>query len=135
MISAVQPKENFYTYLSLKTVLSALKLLKLLFNECRLPLSFSSHIPCLKDNLHNLKKYESKGTSKISISQMVSELEINWKCNLSWYSKIPIFNLFHELAKATFKNLNFQSFREFLIQVVLLKIRWVIYSRLATFQT
>ena len=28
---------------------------------------FLTHIPCLKDHFHNLTKYESKGTSKISL--------------------------------------------------------------------
>ena len=31
-------------------------------------LPYPSHIPYLKDNVHNLTKYESKGTSKIPIS-------------------------------------------------------------------
>ena len=49
-------------------------------------------------------------TLDIPVSQMFSELETNWKCNLGLYSKNSIFNLFHELGKmrspdrATFKN-------------------------------
>ena len=35
---------------------------------------FSSNILCLKDYLHNLTKYEIKGTLQIPISQLFSEL-------------------------------------------------------------
>ena len=48
--------------------------------------------PCLvlKDHLHHLTKYESKGT-KISIFKLFSELGKIWKCNLGFQiSQFPI---------------------------------------------
>ena len=46
----------------------------------------------------NLKKYESKGTLKIPISQFFNEKTKTWNHNPSKYSKIPIFNIFHVLG-------------------------------------
>ena len=63
-----------------------------------LPLS-STNILCLRDYPHNLTKYKNKGTSKIPISPLFSELGKIWKWNLGLYSKNRIFHLFHELGK------------------------------------
>ena len=69
------------------------------FNHKLCPLLSSIKILCLKDYPHNLTKYETNGTSKIATSQLFSEFKKIWKCNLSLYSKNPIFHLFHELGK------------------------------------
>ena len=58
-----------------------------------------TNILYLKDFPHNLTKYEIKGTSKIPISLLFSELGKIQKYNLGLYSKKPIFHLFHELGK------------------------------------
>ena len=59
----------------------------------------TTNILYLKDFPHNLTKYEIKGTSKIPISLLFSELGKIQKYNLGLYSKKPIFHLFHELGK------------------------------------
>ena len=48
-------------------------------HKLALPLTHLTHIPCLKDFPHNLRKYEMKGASKIPISQFFSELEKIWE--------------------------------------------------------
>ena len=42
-----------------------------------------THISCMKNCPHNLTKYEIKGTSKIPISRLFSELGKIWKYSLS----------------------------------------------------
>ena len=55
-----------------------------------------SYIPCLKDYSDNLTKYESKGSLKIPISQLFSELAKILKYSLSNIQKFfPVFNFFH----------------------------------------
>ena len=60
---------------------------------------FPTHHIYPEDNPYNLKKYESKGTSKIPISQLFSDVGKTRNYFLSKYSKILIFNLYHELGK------------------------------------
>ena len=57
------------------------------------------NIPCLKDFPHNLRKYEIKGTSKISIFQLVDEWEKLWKYSLGFIFKNQILHLLLELGK------------------------------------
>ena len=95
---------NFFPHLSLETVFQALKR-KQNFYINKYEHFFSLKIGklglllCLECYPHNLTKYPIKGTSKTSISQLYSELEKIWKCNIDLYSKKPIFHLFHELEK------------------------------------
>ena len=71
----------------------------MLHNEHQLRLLYRSHIPCIENNPLNLTKYESKGTSKIPIFQLLSELGTTWKRSLSLKSKYSLI----------FKYPNFQS--------------------------
>ena len=59
----------------------------------------SANILCLKDYSQNLTKYEMKGTAKIPLSPLFSELEKICKCNIGLYSLKAIFHLFYELIK------------------------------------
>ena len=76
MVAKMQPHEKIaiFTLIEAWKVFLALKVPQ----NCYI-MSISSptqHIykPCPKNNPHNLRKYESKGTSKIPISQLFSEL-------------------------------------------------------------
>ena len=64
---------NFYPRLSLETVFPALKLPQ----NCYIMNigSPTHHILFLRDNPHNVTKYESKGILKIPISELLSESE------------------------------------------------------------
>ena len=55
-------------------------------------------MPCLKYYPRNLRKYEIKETSKIPISQLLSEFGKIWTYCLGLYSKNPIFHLLLELG-------------------------------------
>ena len=68
MAAAVQPQEKFAIY-------SALKLPENCYIINIGSPTHHKYIPCLKENPHNLAKYESKETSKNPISQLFSELE------------------------------------------------------------
>ena len=80
------------------------------------PFKLAISVYIMKDNLHNLTKYESQKTSEISISQLFNERWKTQKYIPSKYSKIPIFNIFHEYGKlrvpvrVTFQNPNFDLF-------------------------
>ena len=51
------------------------------------PLFYKHTVPGrLEDYPHNLAKHEINGTSKIPISQLLSKLGNNWKCNLCFSS-------------------------------------------------
>ena len=52
----------------------------------------------LQDYPLHFTKYESKGTSKIPIFKLFSELGKIWMCSLG-LSKTPISHLFYELGK------------------------------------
>ena len=94
----------FHSHLSLETAFPALKLTqncyitmnlktsKLILN-CVRPLS-PTNLLYLKDYPHNLTKYEIKKTSKISISQLFSELVTILKHNLGFILKKTFFYLF-----------------------------------------
>ena len=73
------------------------------------------HMSYWKDCPHHLTKYEGKGTSKIPIFKLFSELRKIWNGSLG-YSKIP-FHFFHELGmhspRLIFQNPNFESTDEF----------------------
>ena len=84
---------NFYPHLRLQ-VFPALNLPQNCY-IMTLGCPYPAHIPCLKDNPYNLTKCKGKmSKGKIPISQLSSELGKSWK-----YSKISIFNLFHELGQ------------------------------------
>ena len=59
----------------------------------------ATNILCLKKFPYNPTKHEMKGTSKIPISQLFSELGKFLKCSLGLNSENSIFYLFHELRK------------------------------------
>ena len=104
-------------------------------------LPYRSHRPCLKENPHSLRKYESKRTSKIPISQLfmncenvgkqselilknpnfqsLSSIGKNWEVKRGQHSGIPIFNLsvnweenWKDSQKPRFKSSNFESIDE-----------------------
>ena len=96
---------SFYSHLSSKTVFSALKLTQscyykyehlFLLKTGNLMINWGSptNIPFLKDNPHNLTKYEIKWTSKILISQLLSELGKILKYSSSLLFKKPNFPSF-----------------------------------------
>ena len=58
-----------------------------------------TNILCLKKFPYNATKHEMKGTSKIPISQLFSELGKFLKCSLGLNLENSIFYLFHELRK------------------------------------
>ena len=70
-------KLNIWTFLSLKNWQ--------VNNELGSLLS-PTNMLCLKDYLHNFTKYEIKGTLKIPIFLLLSELGKIWKYNIGWYS-------------------------------------------------
>ena len=85
---------NFYPHLRLQKVFPALNLPQNCY-IMTLGCPYPAYIPCLKDNPYNLTKCKGKiSKGKIPISQLSSELGKSWK-----YSKISIFNLFHELGQ------------------------------------
>ena len=53
-----------------------------------------TNTPCLKDCPHNLTKYEFKETSKITISQLFSQLGTIWKYSLDIYQKKIFFYVY-----------------------------------------
>ena len=65
----------------------------------------------LKDYPHHLTNYEGKGTSKIQICKLCTDLRKIWKCSLGSL-KISIFRPFYELGKTwkyTYVRLRFQN--------------------------
>ena len=66
-----------------------------------LPPCSATSLLCLKNYPHNVKKYKIKGTLKISVTQLFSEIGKIWKNNLGLFnlhSKKPNFPSFYELA-------------------------------------
>ena len=89
---------NFYTHLSLETVLSALKLTQICCINMNIFFFLKTgnlitnlaptllHIPSLKYCPHNLTKYEAKQNSKIPIFELFSEFGEIWRYK---YPNIP----------------------------------------------
>ena len=99
VLEAAQPQENFAIFTFIQTDLKLVyKYENLSLKTCKLGPTLSYKL-CLKDYRHNLTKYEIKGSSKIPISLLFSELGKIQKHNIGLYSKNPIFHLFHELGK------------------------------------
>ena len=107
--SSATPRKRLPSFKLENSASSTQTATKLLHNEYQLRLPYPSHIPCLKDNFHNLTKYECKETFKIPISLLFKEGNIK-------NSQFSIFSMNWEKlrssARATFKNPNIQSLCE-----------------------
>ena len=108
----VHPKGTFckfYSHLVLETVPPVLQLTQNCYINTNISFSRKleistqiescKNILCLKDYPRNLTKYEIKGSSKIQISQLCSELGNIWKYKLCLYWKSQIIHIFRKLRK------------------------------------